>query len=856
MSLITAPLLTGTLIAAVVPPSSAPVSTAAAAAQTVPVPACGKDAAGWSLTSTRPDPTVGQHPYIANGYLGHRVPALGTGYQGSDEPSGWPLYTPRYDGAFAAGLYAHNSRTDADRQAVAALPTWTGLEAGLGPGTLSHYRQTLFMACGVIRTSYTWTGKDGRATDLSYEVLADRSDVHTGAVRLRLTPRWDGDATVTDRIDGRGARRVTAAGVSASGRTTTVSFRADGTRTPGTVASTLVTGTGVHATTDQRSASGLSAAHALTFPVRSGTTYEIAKHIGIDSTPERASGASRRAAARGWQTVHGANAAAWAKLWASGITVPGQPDLQAWVRSAQYGLFTNSRAGSADSLAPTGLTSDNYAGEIFWDAETWMFPGLLATSPELAKSVVDYRYRTRAAAAVNAEKLGFKGLFFPWTSGSKGDNWAECHSWNPPHCIMQTHLQGDISLAVWQYYLATGDGKWLKERGWPLLKGIADYWTSRVTANDDRSYSIKLVAGPDEYSNGVTDGVYTNAVAATALRNAAHAATLLDTEAPARWTEIADRLRIPYDTKAGVFEQYAGYKGSLIKQADTVLLLYPLDWKMTKAQASRTLAYYAQRTDPAGPAMTDSVHAVASASIGSPGCATYTYLQRAIRPYVRGDFDLFSEAKGDKAGADDALAGHPAMDFLTGKGGFLQTFTHGLTGMRLQEDGVRLDPMLPPQLPRGVTLHGLRWQGRTYSVAIGPKTTRVTLTQGAPFTLHTPQGDRRLTTTIELPTRRPDLTATGNTARCRPATATSEQPGLYAAAAVDGDPATTWSPESTAKTATLTVDLGPGARDKAKITPDWETRPTSFTATQNGRYVHLTVHGPAVLRELEVSRGA
>lgn len=856
MSLITAPLLSGTLIAAAVPPSPSPVSPAAAAAPAVP--ACGKEADGWSLTSTRPDPTVGQHPYIGNGYLGHRVPALGTGYQGSEDPSGWPLYTPRYDGAFAAGLYAHNSRSDADRQAVAALPTWTGLEAGLGPGTASHYRQTLFMACGVVRTSYTWTGRDGRTTDLSYEVLADRSDVHTGAVRLRLTPRWTGAATVTDRIDGRGARRITAAGAAgaaAAGRTTSVSFRADGTHTPGTVASTLVPAKGIHPTSEHRSASGLSAARALIFPVRTGTTYEIAKHIGVDTTLTRATEASRRAAARGWRAVHSGNASAWAKLWASDITVPGQPDLQAWVRSAQYGLFANSRPGSADSLSPVGLTSDNYAGEIFWDAETWMFPGLLATRPELAKSVVDYRFRTRAAAAVNARKLGFKGLFYPWTSGSKGDNWAECHSWNPPHCIMQTHLQGDISLAVWQYYLATGDGQWLKERGWPLLKGIADYWTSRVTKNDDGSYSIKLVAGPDEYSNGVTDGVYTNAVAATALRNAARAATLLDTEAPAAWSEIADRLRIPYDNKAGVFEQYAGYDGSLIKQADTVLLLYPLDWKMTKQQAARTLAYYAQRTDPAGPAMTDSVHAVASAAIGSPGCATYTYLQRAIRPYVRGDFDLFSEAKGDKAGAHDALAGHPAMDFLTGKGGFLQTFTHGLTGLRVQEDGVHLDPMLPPQLPQGTTLHGLHWQGRTYSVAIGAKTTRVTLTRGAPFTLHTPKGARKLTTTLELPTRRPDLTPTTNTARCRPATATSEQPGFYAAAAVDGDAATTWSPDPAAKTATLTVDLGPGT-GKAKITPSWEKRPTSFTATQKGRLVHLTVNGPAVLRELKVSRGA
>ena len=43
-------------------------------------------------------------------------------------------------------------------------------------------------------------------------------------------------------------------------------------------------------------------------------------------------------------------------------------------------------------------------------------------------------------------------------------------------------------------------------------------------------------------------------------------------------------------------------------------------------------------------------------------------------------------------------------------------------------------------------------------------------------------------------------------ARCRPATADSEEPGSYAEAAVDGSRATAWAPD--AATAALTVDLG------------------------------------------------
>ncbi|MFI8433441.1 discoidin domain-containing protein [Streptomyces sp. NPDC079020] len=839
-----------------------------------PPPVCGRTDgadASWAPSSTRFGEAAGYDPYVGNGYLGHRVPATGAGYDASGERTGWPLYTPRYDGAFVSGLYAREQGTAEGREVIAALPSWTTLDVRVGgetygtgtpAGRISRYRQTLFLACGLVRTSLRWTTADGRATDLTYDVLTDRSDVHTGAVRLRMTPRWSGTATVTGRLDERGARRITMASDG--------TFRTLGTGTEGAIAQTMRRGSGVVETL--RHGSGKAPQPT---PVREGVTYTFEKYVGVDTAltspaPRRSAlDAAHRAARRGWAGVLEANAAAWRRAWAADVTVRGRPALQGWLRSAQYGLLANTRPGSSDSIAPAGLTSDNYAGMVFWDAETWMYPGLLATRPELARPVVEYRYRTRDAARANAEKLGYDGLFYPWTSASRGRLDSECQSWDPPHCLTQNHLQGDIALAVWQYYLATGDRGWLAERGWPLLRGIAEFWRSRATANSDGSYSVRNVAGPDEYSNGVTDGVFTNAVAATALRHATRAAELLGHPAPAAWTRVADGLRIPYDAERKVFLQYAGYNGSTIKQADTVLLIHPLEWPMEPGAAAATLDYYAARTDPDGPAMTDSVHAVAAAAIGEPGCATYTYLQRAVRPFVRGPYALFSEARGEKSGAQDPLSGFPADDFITGKGGFLQVFTHGLTGLRLREDGVRLDPMLPPQLSEGVTLTGLRHQGRTYDVVIGARTSTVRLTSGAPFTVHTPAGPRRLSTTLTLPTRRPDLTPTADVARCRPVTATSETPGLYAEAAVDGSPATVWSPDGAI--GSLTVDLG-RPLGVTSLVPEWgDVPPASHTletsvdgrvwqpyvAGDSARMVRVTVRSedaekPAGIAELRV----
>ncbi|MEE1791258.1 discoidin domain-containing protein [Streptomyces sp. BE308] len=874
MSLSRIPLLASLAAAALIAPLP-PLSYAAELPHgAAPPPACGRTGdqdASWAPTSTRFGEAEGYDPYVGNGYLGHRVPATGAGYDARSEKTGWPLYTPRYDGAFVSGLYAREQGTAEGREVIAALPSWTNLDVRVGEetygtgtpaGRISDYRQTVFLACGLVRTSLRWTTADGRATDLTYEVLADRSDVHTGAVRLRMTPHWSGTATITGRLDERGARRVT---VAADG-----TFRTLGTGTEGAIAQTMRRGAGVVETL--RPESGKPPRPT---PVRDGATYTFEKYVGVDTaltsrTPAAsARDAAHRAARRGWAGVLAENAAAWRRDWAFDVSVPGRPELQGWLRSAQYGLLASSRTGSSDSIAPAGLTSDNYAGMVFWDAETWMYPGLLATRPALARSVVEYRYRTRDAARANAKKLGYEGLFYPWTSASRGRLDSECQSWDPPHCLTQNHLQGDIALAVWQYYLATGDRDWLATRGWPLLKGIADFWRSRATGNSDGSYSVRNVAGPDEYSNGVTDGVFTNAVAVTALRHATRAAELLGHPAPAAWARVAEGLRIPYDAERKIFLQYAGYRGSTIKQADTVLLIYPLEWPMEPGAAAATLDYYAARTDPDGPAMTDSVHAIDAATIGAAGCATYTYLQRAVRPFVRGPYALFSEARGEKSGAQDPLSGFPAEDFLTGKGGFLQVFTHGLTGLRLREDGVRLDPMLPPQLHEGVTLTGLHYQGRTYDVAIGARTSTVRLTSGAPFTVHTPAGPRRLSTTLTLPTRRPDLTPTADAARCRPATATSESPGLYAEAAVDGSPATFWSPAGA--TGSLTVDLG-RERRVTSVVPDWSDVPplshrleTSldgrfwrpYLAGDNARKVRVSVTSdnadkPAGITELRV----
>lgn len=101
-------------------------------------------------------------------------------------------------------------------QQRANLPSWSALtftdggrDFSLGAGTVTGWQQQLNLHDGVITTTATWTAPDGHVTGLRYDVFTDRARPQAAVVRLQLTPRWSGTATVTDLIDGTPATLTT-----------------------------------------------------------------------------------------------------------------------------------------------------------------------------------------------------------------------------------------------------------------------------------------------------------------------------------------------------------------------------------------------------------------------------------------------------------------------------------------------------------------------------------------------------------------------------------------------------------------------------------------------------------------------
>jgi trehalose/maltose hydrolase-like predicted phosphorylase len=755
--------------------------------------------------------------FSGDGVLGVRVPPAGQGYAPGTVPALSEL----------AGFYAEPR---GEVQQRANIPTWSTLafkEGGKafqpkGRGT-KDWKQTLDLRTGTISTTATWKGPHGHVTDLRYQVLTDRARPHVGLVRLRLTPHWSGTAAVEDRFDGKpaelnvenkpaGLASEVAKGWEAGGDWVTV--RAVGTGIEATLADRLVGSPNVVATGQQLAPKApMSIGTRLRFPVRAGKTYTLTKFVDVESSNESSdpadpAGAARAGAAAaaglGWKALRAENAAAWTKLWRGRVELLGDPTLARAVAASQFYLWSSTNEGVDWSISPAGLSSNGYNGHIFWDAETWMFPSLLAQHPGLAAAMNAYRFDRLAAARAHAAETGWAGARFPWESALDGTEQIPPPVSVNSEGLYEQHIVADIALAQWQHYLASGDQEWLAARGWPVISGAAEFWASRAVKGDDGRFHLDHVTGPDEENPNVTDEAYTNVAAKTVLEDAVSAARALGLPAPGQWSQIARGLVVPVDRKLGIHPEFQGYGGQLVKQADVTLIQYPWDYPMSRATARADLDYYVPRSDPEGPSMTDAVSMIDTAALHVPGCSSYVYTRRSYEPFIKDVFDQFSETRTGGA-----------FTFMTGIGGFLQEFLYGYSGLRWEPGAVRLDPSLTAQLGAGIFLHGLRWRGRVFDLKIGPRQTTVTLRSGAPLPVATRSGNThkvRPGRPLTMTTRRPDLTHTADPLRCAAARASSAGPGTPALAAVDGSPATDWAPTSVP--ATITVPLHTISPDK------------------------------------------
>jgi protein-glucosylgalactosylhydroxylysine glucosidase len=427
--------------------------------------------------------------------------------------------------------------------------------------------------------------------------------------------------------------------------------------------------------------------HLLKFKKRltAGTTYHFAV-VGSaltsahdDDPLNEAERLTIFAALQGSRQLIAAHAAAWADLWKSDILIEGDDSTQRNVRLMLYHLYSFARAGTAYSLSPMGLSGLGYNGHTFWDTEIWMYPALLLLHPEIAASLMEYRYQRLPAALHNAASHGYKGAMFPWESAASGNEETPVWALSGP---FEHHITADVGIAAWNYYCVTRDKTWLKEKGYPILQATADFWASRVERNGPGHFDIKNVVAADEWAENVDNNAYTNAAARANLLDATSAAHVLGLTPDPDWTTVRNNIPILHFPD-GTTREHAAYNGEPIKQADANLLAYPLKEVTSPAAVRKDLDYYEPRVGD-GPAMTQAIFSILYERLGLPEKALLVFKQGYL-PNLRPPFGVMAET---------ALGANPY--FSTGAGGMLQAMLNGFGGLEITADGIQ---QLPTHLP-------------------------------------------------------------------------------------------------------------------------------------------------------------
>lgn len=470
---------------------------------------------------------------------------------------GWPLDQPRATFGTISGFWNLQEKVKhpildenvrrGGESVISGIPDWTGLvvtteegdsyKPGVDPESILHYSQGQSLADGIVTTSVTWQpdGADS-ALQLDFTVLAHHSHLTLGLVRLDLTVRGPTSFSVTDVLDGEGASRTNFAdkGFETEDGLMWTSVKPWGVDNITAVVASHVDFLGLSAveatetrasrqdaTLSERVGSKEEATIAQSWNFNIATdeirTISVVKHVGIASTDafanvkETALKTASSASKASWDQLLHEHRTSWSNIWEdTDIIIPGDADVQTTVRAALFHLLSNTVSGGEDkdgnpinpkgmtenSISVGGLTSDSYAGLVFWDSEVWMYPALLALHPDRARPILDYRQRLLSQAERNSQLYSRPGALYPWTSGRYGNctGTGVC-------ALYQYHLNTGIAMAHWNYYLYGGDTGWLQEKGWPIIKSVADMFAEYVILNETTQlYETKWMGEPVRYS--------------------------------------------------------------------------------------------------------------------------------------------------------------------------------------------------------------------------------------------------------------------------------------------------------------------------------------------------------------------
>jgi beta-phosphoglucomutase family hydrolase len=553
---------------------------------------------------------------IGNGYLGTR---------GCFEGERASYFF--YPGTYIAGMFNKVPSIVEDRTIYnndfVNCPNWLPIEFRIGLGEyvsplsmeVLSYRHTLDMREGVMERTIVSKDNLGRITRIASRRFASMDNPHLCVLMYELTPlNYSAPVTFRSSLDGnirnQGVpryRQLTSehlehvgGGKSGDGiflhvQTTASKYQIY------MCAKTSLSEEGERIVPKKQILlNGMEISEEIRIDVRENRTYRLDKLVSVYTSLDQLKGKRRSfqraakddlATVSSMRTLYAQHVRAWKQLWHKAyVRVTGDRFVQKVIRLHIYHLLVTASPHNRllDAGMPArGLHGEAYRGHIFWD-ELYILPFYFSHFPEIARSLLLYRYRRLYAARVYALENGYKGAMYPWQTADDGfEETQEVHynpeskSWGPDLSRRQRHVSIAVFYNAWRYVFSSEDEQFLKEYGAEMMLDIAKFWSS-ISSYDERTgkYHISGVMGPDEFHEklpdteepGLTDNAYTNVMVVWLLEKSLELIDRLptdvlsrimekigvDKEELERWQDMAHRMNVPI-TPEGIISQFEGY---------------------------------------------------------------------------------------------------------------------------------------------------------------------------------------------------------------------------------------------------------------------------------------------------------
>ena len=452
---------------------------------------------------------------------------------------------------------------------------------------------------------------------------------------------------------------------------------------------------------------------------------------------------------------------AWKRLWKKAdILIEGTANLQQNLRFNIYHMLICANADNGfSSIGARTLTGEGYRGHIFWDTEIYLMPFYLFNFPEVARNILLYRSKRLPMARQAARKEGFKGAKFPWESAGSGEEetpeWAKDIDGSIIKILthkFEQHITSDISYALYKYYAATQDEKFMRDFGYEVMFETARFWASRSVLNKKtKKYEINGVIGPDEFHLNVNNNAYTNIMAKWNLITAYRLFRKIKKDAPSfsstlqrklglkdrearDWKKIAPRLSENIN-RGRIVEQFDGYfrlkkvsitetdengipiispklktqqldKTQVVKQADTLMLMYLLSDVYSLKTKLANYNFYIERTLHKS-SLSPSIHSIVACACSD--------LQRAYSLFnVSLRMDISNLYGNTKEGIHGASLG-----------GTWQAVIFGFAGVSIDKERLCVNPGMPHSWKKMV--FSLLWKGDMLELELTNNTIEVKL---------------------------------------------------------------------------------------------------------------------------------